>query len=344
MEKNKKLTGQPNVLKQVNTGLIKDAFHKLGTATRIEISEVTKLSQPTVNAIITQMLGENVVIEKGLAVSSGGRPAMKYALNSEAVFVAALIAYTDALVYEVRDISGKIIERGRNPVNHAKTYFDNILILINKLLENNDRIKSVALGVPGAVSNNGKIFAVPQIKELEDCDLKADLSKRVPAVVDVVNDINTTALGYFHLDSQQKIGDMVYLHIGGGLGAGVIIGKRIINGFSSFAGELGYMQVDEGQDIEEILLSSKDEKEIERIISRIVTNIICVVNPPVMVLGGTVINQNLVEKVRTNCLSRMPAGMIPFFTWIKDEQKYYFEGLIQTAINSISGEIRLVLD
>ena len=337
-----KLTGQPNVMKEVNRSLIKEALIKAETATRVELSQMTKVSQPTVNAIIKQMLESSEVKELGYGLSSGGRKAMRYGFNHEITCIAAVILSSVKMQYEIADLSGKSMERAVIAINQGKSYVQNLNELVKRLLKKNQYIKGLTIGVPAAVSGTGEVFAIPQIPELEGCNLKEMLERDFHIHVKVVNDINTTAYGYYCIGIDTKMDDMVFIHAGAGLGASMIINGRVLNGFSSFAGEIGYMQINSGQEVQRTFeVSSLQEKT--GIISRIVVNIICLVNPPLIVLGGTDISTEMVEKIKTYCIDSIPSGMIPNLMVLEDEEKYYLEGAVQTAVSSVGEGIRLVV-
>jgi len=122
----KPLTGQTSTLKRINVALVKNALRVRGTATRRELSEVTNLSQPTVNAIINMLREENEVVYRGSALSSGGRRAELYALNHEHQLVAAVFAMADHLEFAVTDTSGAILSHGVSPISPDREYVEQI--------------------------------------------------------------------------------------------------------------------------------------------------------------------------------------------------------------------------
>ena len=54
MTRKKELTGKPAVMKEINISLIVDALQTLGSASRVELCNYTKISQPTVNQLIRE--------------------------------------------------------------------------------------------------------------------------------------------------------------------------------------------------------------------------------------------------------------------------------------------------
>jgi glucokinase len=69
------------------------------------------------------------------------------------------------------------------------------------------------------------------------------LTERLGVPVLVENDVNAAALGAVTLSGKQ---DLVYLSIGTGLAAGIVLGGRLRRGDHGAAGEIGHVPVDPG--------------------------------------------------------------------------------------------------
>ena len=106
----KPLTGQTSTLKRINVALVKNALRVRGTATRRELSEVTNLSQPTVNAIIN-MLRESLQIESisNLIHIIGGEPDDKTddLISDDELYH----RYVDMVACNQKDEGGDIVAR-----------------------------------------------------------------------------------------------------------------------------------------------------------------------------------------------------------------------------------------
>jgi glucokinase len=76
-----------------------------------------------------------------------------------------------------------------------------------------------------------------------DVPLRALLESRlgVPAVVE--NDVNTAAIAESRIGAGQGIRDFVFIAVGTGIGAGIVLNGRLFHGMSWSAGEIGYMLV-----------------------------------------------------------------------------------------------------
>ncbi len=340
------LTGHAGTIKRINAALVKDALRIRGTATRRELAEATHLSQPTVNAIVRSLCEENAVVRRGMAVSSGGRRAGLYALNYESLCAAAVLALSDRLEYAVTDGSSAILDHGRAPVQPALPYPEQVCALVGRLQDHYPNIRVAAVGIQSAVGVLGELFAVPRLPHLERTDLRQALRRGLGIPVVLENDVNMCALGYYRMELARKTDAMAYLHLSTGLGAGLILDGRVHRGFSRFSGELSFLYAGDeypGGTLEETLIRTPDEDLKALLLARLAMSLICVLNPPFLVLGGSRVSARTVEQVGELCLQQLPKGVAPHFLYAgNDEMRYLYSGLSCAAQELVDTELRLV--
>ena len=345
MAQRKEITGKPTVIKEVNIGLIKDELLNLGQATSVELSKKTGISQPTVNVLMKDLEEKNIVLNLGEADSTGGRRAEVYTLNLKRKHIVSVIAWEDAFHACVFDLElNKDMEKSVT-VKEGISHTEALTKLLDEIFEKAVDIDALTIGVPGAVSKEGRIFAIPQIPEWEGFLLKAYLTEKYSVDVMVMNDINAVAMGYLRTEKKTTLGgiknikELVYLHVGEtGMGAGIIINGKLHCGCNSFAGEVVYMQVSEKPMEEELLKEDGDKRA--GLLSRIVTNIICVLDPQEIVLGGRVTEKDA-EKIKKGCSQHLPLETLPEFTVISDNTEYYFTGLGTFGQEMLDHQLRL---
>lgn len=351
MPQKKDLTGKPALMKELNIGLIKDALTQHGQATRVELAAITQISQPTVNVLISRLLEEKVVISLGMAKSTGGRKAEVYALNSKRFCIASLIVRDTDFEYLVTDLELNEETSGREQRDPGLTYLEQLCVILRRIMNDNPYVNAVTVGVPGAVSAEGEVFAIPQIAEWEKFNLKTFLEQEFSASVSVLNDINAIAVGYASVHREESR-NMVYVHTeGGGAGAGIIIDGKLYPGCTSFAGEVGYMQLGQESGRAEETAGRRGKMEDgesgistvwrEEMLEKMLVNIICVLNPEKIVFGGDDASREAPEKLRGGCLKYLPAQVIPEFTVLESGGEYYFKGLGESGRKLLDEDVRL---
>src|SRR6476469_2543670 len=115
---------------------------------------------------------------------------------------------------------------------------DDVFQLTDSLME--DGVAAIGIGVPSVVDvDNGIVYDVQYIPSWKEVHLKAFMQARYGIPVFVNNDANCFALGEFHFGKGKGKDHMIGLAIGTGIGAGIIINRRLYAGTNCGAGEFG---------------------------------------------------------------------------------------------------------
>ena len=108
-----------------------------------------------------------------------------------------------------------------------------------------DRIAGIGIGAPGPLnSHTGIIYAPPNLPGWENVPVSEQFSKQFHVPIFVENDANAAGLGEYMFGAGHESRDMVYMTISTGIGGGVILDGKIMEGVSGTAAELGHMTVD----------------------------------------------------------------------------------------------------
>ena len=103
---------------------------------------------------------------------------------------------------------------------------------------------AIGVGAPGITNaQTGVVIATSYLMGWRDVPLKAMLEEQlgIPAAVD--NDVNLAALGESFYGAAKDALDFVFLALGTGIGAGIILNGELFQGSNWTAGEVGYMLV-----------------------------------------------------------------------------------------------------
>jgi len=157
-------------------------------------------------------------------------------------FVAVDIGGTHirAAAYETDNTTPLTHERTRSHAQQPGTY-DRLVGVIEKAWPQQRSIKAIGMASPGPLDpKTGVVLATPNIPEWVDFPLTEKLSKHfgVPAYLN--NDANLGALGEWKFGAAQGHHDVLYLTISTGIGGGVIIDDRLLQGYHGLAAELGH--------------------------------------------------------------------------------------------------------
>jgi glucokinase len=105
-------------------------------------------------------------------------------------------------------------------------------------------LRAIAVGAPGVTDvESGVVIATSYLMGWRNVPLRDLLEAKlgIPAAID--NDVNLAALAESQMGAALGTRDFVFIAIGTGIGAGIVLNGRLFHGMSWFAGEIGYMLV-----------------------------------------------------------------------------------------------------
>ena len=151
----------------------------------------------------------------------------------------------------IKEEDNQIIEKfviNTNRDNNGTAILPDVRDAIYEAIERNKLskadIKGIGFGVPGPVSNDivhkcinlgwGYVDVSKEFKALLDFDTNVSCG----------NDANCAALGEMYCGNDSDLSSAVMFTLGTGVGGGIIINGKPIDGFNGAGGELGHMHVD----------------------------------------------------------------------------------------------------
>lgn len=101
----------------------------------------------------------------------------------------------------------------------------------------------LGVGVPGAVLEFSKVNECVNLG-WGSVDVAGELSKLTGCKVKATNDANAAALGEIWMGAAADYNSAVMITLGTGVGGGIIVDGKIIDGSRGYGGEIGHMTVD----------------------------------------------------------------------------------------------------
>jgi len=141
-----------------------------------------------------------------------------------------------AVVFE-NDLSDIITQRVNNKGSEEEV-LNEVFMVTDALMNKN--IAAIGIGVPSVVDvDEGIVYDVVYIPSWKEVHLKKLMQARYNIPVFVNNDANCFALGEYYFGKGKGHNSMIGLAIGTGVGAGIIINKKLYAGRNCGAGEFG---------------------------------------------------------------------------------------------------------
>ncbi|MDE4084463.1 ROK family transcriptional regulator [Planococcus maritimus] len=105
-------------------------------------------------------------------------------------------------------------------------------------------VVGIGVAMHGVVDVKTGVSLVAPNLGLADIPIKEELENTFGLEVKVENDARAMALGEFWFGDHGELESMLAVNIGRGVGAGMIIGGKLYHGSSDIAGEIGHMTID----------------------------------------------------------------------------------------------------
>ncbi|MEZ3178280.1 ROK family transcriptional regulator [Streptomyces pimonensis] len=238
-------------LRSHNTALVLDLLRTAGTEgiSRLELAERTGLTPQAVSKITARLRADGLAAEAGRRASTGGKPRTVLRLVPEAGHAVGVHLDRDEVRAVLVDLDGTVVDRRRAPLALGAGA-DAVLARVAGAVEalrtpgaagTGRPPLGVGVALPGPLDHaRGVLHRVTGFPEWDGFPLRDALARRlgVPVVVD--KDTNAAALG---LAVGGEGGSFAYLHLGTGLGAGLVIGGTVHRGARTGAGEFGHQVI-----------------------------------------------------------------------------------------------------
>ena len=110
------------------------------------------------------------------------------------------------------------------------------------------QVLGVGVAVPGHVkAKEGVVKWAPNFKDQwKDVPIAALIERHLGLPVQIGNDANLAALGEFRFGAGRAVRHMVMVTLGTGIGGGIIVDGRLLDGADGGAGEIGHMVINPG--------------------------------------------------------------------------------------------------
>lgn len=244
----------PQHLKEMNRLIVYKLLQQKNNLSKAEISRLTGISVPTVMKIIDYFKELGFVEEYGQGESLLGRkphilnyiPYIAYAIGVEFAGIELKIGIVD-FAGNICYIEKKSVLPDFNTIMSQELAKD-IEEVINRSGISREKIKGTCIGAPGVVNVKQQTIALAPLVGVTEVmnysNFVETLSNRLKMPVIIENDANAAAIGEFVCRGLGLNDDLLFMILGKGIGAGIILNGQLRMGNNYSAGEIGYMIFD----------------------------------------------------------------------------------------------------
>lgn len=228
--------------------LVMNSIRRAGATTRPEVSRITGLSRTLVSkhVAIGQALG---LLEEGkLGLSTGGRAPrlLDFKKNIGVILVAELgatgmsVARSDLQgnIDEIVDVDFDIAEGPESVLARVEEVFD-VIMAKEKV-----NLWAIGIGLPGPVEfATGIPMSPPIMPGWDQYPVRQRFMEKYKVPLWVDNDVNVMALGELSKNNDKRHTELIFIKMGSGIGAGIVIHGLLHRGAQGCAGDIGHIAI-----------------------------------------------------------------------------------------------------
>jgi predicted NBD/HSP70 family sugar kinase len=233
-------------VRETNERLILNLIRRHLDVSRADIVKMTGLSASSVTFIVNRLLREGLVeVERKNGQVQAGRPPIALRLRPETMLaVGAEISITRTRV-AAADVNGRILTQKQISWHANSDVFlarvrGAILGVVQKYSDR--RLLGIGVGIPGILEHStAKVLAAENLGWF-DVEAGRILSRDVPGPILIENDARLAAFAerWFTPPGSTPPRDFVFVATRGGLGTGVFVNGRLLQGATGEASEFGH--------------------------------------------------------------------------------------------------------
>lgn len=224
-------------------------------ASRVELYQITGLSNQTVSNICRRLLDIELIEEVGKTADGPGKPRTILRLRSAGHYAVGVHIDPAVITVVILDFPGNVVSRTEfvtPTVTSPKAVVSKIATTIEKLIVKSEIPKSKILGLgiasPGPINQKlGVVVDPPNLLGWHRVPLRDELSKATGFPVILDKDVTAAAVGEIWSGSLGAEEDFVFFYTGIGLAAALVVNGEVIRGSTTNAGEIGGIMVGDQQ-------------------------------------------------------------------------------------------------
>ncbi|MCB0280995.1 MAG: ROK family transcriptional regulator [Calditrichae bacterium] len=224
-----------------------------GPLSRAQLSKKYRISKATVSEIIAKLIKNGFVMEIGMGESSklGGRKPVMLEFNPKVGYAIGIEIKRDHARICLTDLNAQVYRRDTIQYPQKST-LSAILSKLFPIIEeymNEKWIKlskpmGIGVSVPGLIDyKNGCILESDTLKDWEGIQIKKIFEEEFGIETYIENDVKAMTFGEFRFGNGKNVKNMVFLWVGDGTSAGIVINGELYRGVTASAGEVGFYEL-----------------------------------------------------------------------------------------------------
>lgn len=234
-------------IRRLNAVSVLNQLKVHGALSRANIASRLGLTRATVSSIVAELIAASFVLETDFVEGQSGRPGLLLRLNPHCGSIVAVEIDVDCISVMLTDFGQERLWVDTVLMSTDLSVEEGLAIargLVDQALVKSKERGLCCLGIgvawAGLVNRDTGQLVYGPTSRWEDVPLKEVWSEAFGVPVFVENEAHAAAVGAFHFDNLEDVGDLIYLSLGVGLGAGIIVNGNLLRGGQGYAGQVGH--------------------------------------------------------------------------------------------------------
>ena len=250
------ISGNASVLRNVNRSMILNLVRNEQPISRSKLAQLTGLNKSTVSSIVLDLLKEDIVYEVANGEQNIGRKPIDLFLKLGKNLIGAFSIDAALTRFAIVDIDGSVLATSsiNTEAQEKNKFIEKCLNEIRKLMnhQNIDELKGLGVSVAGIVDSNKLIVNYAPNLGWEDFNIGQVITNMWPdlEILTIGNDAKCSAQAELWFGKHSTdLSNFVFLEIGPGIGSGIVVENKILDGEFHASGEVGHMVIFEGGEL-----------------------------------------------------------------------------------------------
>jgi len=237
-----------NVSRRLSERMVVETILQGAPMSRASLSVRTGLSKQTISEIVRDLERDGWVAETGRTSGAVGRSAITYEFVPGAAHVVAADLGGTKIRIGITDLVGDFVAEALEPTDPrgGRHVVDQIGRMCRAAMQEGSlppgSARLAVIGVPGVPEPaTSRVRMAPNIAGLDTMDVAASLEDRLGCAVVLCNDTNLATQGEAWRGAGRGVSNLAYVHLGTGVGSGLMVAGELVLGADNAAGELGFL-------------------------------------------------------------------------------------------------------
>ena len=244
------LAARPALIRTMNEQLLLEYIRTAGPYSRADLARVSGLSKPTVSLALANLDRAGLVRLAGQRTGMPGRSALLYEVRPEAGFVLGLDIGLRYVRGAVADLMGVVRARASREVGSGEGGVRDRIGELVRLAEDLcaeagitlASVTQTVVGSPGVYDRRRDVITLTGgLPGLDHPEALACLRESFGPRLAVENDVDAAALAERALGHGRDVDDFAFVHVGTGIGMGLVLEGKLHRGVHGVAGEIAFM-------------------------------------------------------------------------------------------------------